>query len=94
MGPNNTPESKGNGNWFLISSGDVDYVYRGNGTRLAYDSSLGYKGDGGTYDVVGSTQWAYVADSAGSITYYSAGTVVSGLYDAGSPVSDTYYTKS
>ena len=92
IGANNTPQSAGTGSWFLVSSSYTN-LYYGNGSRLAY-GNVGYKGDGGSYTVQGDTQWAYVSDSSGSTTYYSAGTKVTGLYDAGSPVSNTYYTKS
>ena len=43
---------------------------------------------------VGGQTNAYVLDNSGTVELYSKGSKITGLYDAGTQDSTTYYTKS
>ena len=104
-----TKDETPTGTWYTISTGSAAYdltyytagtaasYYNGNGSSgyLRGDSvSVTTQGDSVSVTEQGDSQWAYVANSEGSIVRYGAGTVISGLYNAGSTVTDTYYTKA
>lgn len=90
---------------YYVGGSSTTY-YKGNGTSgyLRGTSISGYKqgtsvtvteqGSAVTVTEQGSSQYAYVSDSDGSVVRYAAGTKVTGLYNAGTEVSNTYYTKS
>lgn len=90
---------------YYVGGSDTTY-YKGNGLSgyLRGDSISGYKqgssvsvteqGAAVTVTEQGSSQYAYVSDSEGTVVRYAAGTNVTGLYNAGTEVSNTYYTKS
>ena len=90
---------------YYVGGSSTTY-YKGNGVSgyLRGSSISGYKqgssvtvteqGSAVTVTEQGSSQYAYVSDSDGSVVRYAAGTKVTGLYNAGTEVSNTYYTKS
>lgn len=86
------------GTWYeyVGSSGGNATYYKDGGTEYYYDGNGGYvvgRGSEVTVNTRGSSQWAYVVDeTSGGRTLYEKGDELS-LYDGGSTVSDTYYTK-
>lgn len=86
------------GTWYeyVGSSGGNATYYKDGGTEYYYDGNGSYvvgRGSEVTVNTRGSSQWAYVVDeTSGGRTLYEKGDELS-LYDAGSTVSDTYYTK-
>ncbi len=90
---------------YYVGGSSTTY-YKGNGVSgyLRGSSISGYKqgssvtvteqGSAVTVTEQGASQYAYVSDSDGSVVRYAAGTKVTGLYNAGTEVSNTYYTKS
>lgn len=90
---------------YYVGGSSTTY-YKGNGVSgyLRGNSISGYKqgssvtvteqGSAVTVTEQGSSQYAYVSDSDGTVVRYAAGTKVTGLYNAGTEVSNTYYTKS
>ena len=88
-------DSSGSTTWY--SAGSATEYYQGNG------STITGRGDSVTVTVQGSsvsvtpqgaTQWAYVADSSGTTSYYAKGTNITNLRNPGTTNSTTYYTKT
>ena len=74
-----SPAGGGQQDWYYVSSSGTSY-YQSDGSVVRYKA--------------GSSLRYYAVDDIESADYYTAGTAITGLHDAGTTVTDTYYIKN